>query len=131
MRIHEVHILTDADTDGADIAGLLVNIFAYYWPDLIKEHRIARIDTPILIARQGKKEFKFYYQSEYDEWCKSNDVGKWDIEYYKGLSALEDKDYKDLIQNPNIYYYELDDIAHEELDIWFGKDSDKRKEKLK
>lgn len=131
LRIHEVHILTDADTDGADIAGLLVNIFAYYWPDLIKEHRIARIDTPILIARQGKKEFKFYYQSEYEEWCKSNDVSKWDIEYYKGLSALEDKDYKDLIQNPNIYYYELDDIAHEELDIWFGKDSDKRKEKLK
>lgn len=131
LRIHEIHILTDADTDGADIAGLLVNIFAYYWPDLIKEHRVARIDTPILIAKQGKKELKFYYQEDYDEWCKTNDPKKWDIEYYKGLGALEDKDYKELIQNPNIYYYELDDLAHDELDIWFGKDSNKRKEKLK
>ena len=131
LRIHEIHILTDADTDGADIAGLLVNIFAYYWPDLIKEHRVARIDTPIMITKQGKKEVKFYYQDEYDEWCKTNDPRKWDIEYYKGLGALEDKDYKELIQNPNIYYYELDDLAHDELDIWFGKDSDKRKEKLK
>lgn len=130
LRIHEIHILTDADTDGADIAGLLVNIFAYYWPDLIKEHRVARIDTPILIVKQGKKELKFYYQEDYDEWCKINDPKKWDIEYYKGLGALEDKDYKELIQNPNIYYYELDDLAHDELDIWFGKDSNKRKEKL-
>ena len=44
---------------------------------------------------------------------------------------MEDHDYKDLIQNPNIYYYELDDNALDELDIWFGKDADKRKEKLK
>ena len=54
----------------------------------------------------------------------------WDIEYYKGLSALEDSEYKELIQNPNIYYYELDDVALDELEIWFGKDADKRKEKL-
>ena len=131
LRIHEVRILTDADTDGSDIAGLLLNIFAYYWPEMIKEHRVARIDTPILIARQGKKEIKFYYKNDFDEWCCNNDVKKWDIEYYKGLSALEDHDYKDLIQNPNIYYYELDDNALDEMDIWFGKDADKRKEKLK
>lgn len=117
--------------NGSDIAGLLLNIFAYYWPELIKEHRVARIDTPILIARSGKKEQKFYYKSEFDEWCEKNDQTKWDIEYYKGLSALEDKDYKDLIQNPNIYYYDLDDFALDELDIWFGKDANKRKEKLK
>lgn len=130
LRIHEVHILTDADTDGADIAGLLVNIFAYYWPELIKEHRIARIETPVLIARQGRKSEKFYYKSEFDEWCKKNDPKKWDIDYYKGLSALENDEYKELIQNPRIYYYELDDCALDELEIWFGKDADKRKEKL-
>lgn len=130
LRINEIHILTDADTDGADIAGLLLNIFAYYWPELIKEHRVARIDTPILIARQGRKSEKFYYKSDFDKWCEKNDPSKWDIEYYKGLSALEDKEYKELIQNPNIYYYELDDVALDELEIWFGKDADKRKEKL-
>ena len=130
LRIHEVHILTDADTDGADIAGLLVNIFAYYWPELIKEHRIARIETPVLIARQGRKSEKFYYKSEFDEWCKKNDPKKWDIDYYKGLSALENDEYKELIQNPRIYYYELDDCSLDELEIWFGKDADKRKEKL-
>ncbi len=130
LRIHEIRIMSDADTDGHDIAGLLINIFAYYWPELFKEHRVARVDTPIMIAKQGKKEIKFYYQSEFEEWCKTNDPNKWSIEYYKGLGALEDKDYKDLIQNPNIYYFELDENANEELDIWFGGDSSKRKEKL-
>lgn len=130
LRIHEVHILTDADTDGDDIAGLLLNIFSYYWPELIKEHRIARIETPILIAKCGKKSEKFYHKNEFDEWCVKNDIKKWNIEYYKGLGSLEDCDYKDIIQNPNVYYYELDDLANEELDIWFGKDADKRKDKL-
>lgn len=130
LRINEVHILTDADTDGDDIAGLLLNIFAYYWPELIKEHRIARVETPILIARCGKKSEKFYHKSEFDEWCKKNDIKKWNIEYYKGLGSLEDCDYKDIIQNPNVYYYEWDDLANDELDIWFGKDADKRKDKL-
>lgn len=109
---------------------MLLNIFAYYWPELIKEHRVARIDTPILIARQGRKSEKFYYKADFDKWCEKNDPSKWDIEYYKGLSALEDSEYKELIQNPNIYYYELDDVALDELETWFGKDSDKRKEKL-
>lgn len=131
LRIHEVHFMTDMDSDGHDISGLLLNIFAYYWPEIIKEHRVARVETPIMIAKQGKKEVKFYYQNEYEEWCENNDVTKWDIEYYKGLGALEDKDYKDMIQNPHMFYYDLDDFAHEELDIWFGKDSGKRKEKLK
>lgn len=130
LRIHEVHILTDADTDGDDIAGLLLNIFSYYWPELIKEHRIARIETPILIAKCGKKSEKFYHKSEFDEWCMKNDIKKWNIEYYKGLGSLEDCDYKDIIQNPNVYYYEWDDLANEELNIWFGKAADKRKDKL-
>ena len=108
----------------------ILNIFAYFWPEIIKEHRVARVDTPILIARRGKNEIKFYHNEEYDDWLKTNDATKWDIEYYKGLSALNDAEYKDLIQNPNIYYYEMDNMAEDELEIWFGGNADKRKMKL-
>ena len=55
--------------------------------------------------------------------CKKNDPKRWDIDYYKGLSALENDEYKELIQNPRIYYYELDDCALDELETWFGKDT--------
>lgn len=130
LRIHEIRIYSDQDSDGYQISGLLLNIFAYYWPELIKEHRVARVDTPILIAKQGRKSEKFYNKSDFDKWCEKNDQSKWDIEYFKGLGALDDCEYKEIVQNPNIYYYELDDCALDELETWFGKDSDKRKEKL-
>lgn len=131
LRIHEIRIYSDQDSDGYQISSLLLNIFAYYWPELIKEHRVARVDTPILIAKQGRKSEKFYNKSDFDKWCEKNDQSKWDIEYFKGLGALDDCEYKEIVQNPNIYYYELDDCALDELEIWFGKDTDKRKDKLK
>ena len=56
---------------------------------------------------------------------------KYEVTYYKGLAALENTEYKEMLLNPRKFYYELDENAHKELDIWFGKDSDKRKEKLK
>lgn len=130
LRIHEIRIASDQDFDGYHISGLLVNFFAFFWPELFKEHRVARIDTPIIIARQGKKVEKIYYQYEYDEWCKKNNPSKWAIEYNKGLGSLTDDDYKELVQNPRLYYYELDELADEELNIWFGSDSEKRKQKL-
>lgn len=130
LRIHEIRITSDQDFDGYHISGLLVNFFAFFWPELFKEHRVARIDTPIIIARQGKKVEKIYYQYEYDEWCKKNNPSKWVIEYNKGLGSLTDNDYKELVQNPRLYYYELDEFANKELDIWFGIDSEKRKQKL-
>ena len=131
LRIHEIRIYSDQDSDGYQISGLLLNIFAYYWPELIKEHRVARVDTPILIAKQGRKSEKFYNKSDFDKRNEKNDQSKWDIEYFKGLGALDDCEYKEIVQNPNIYYYELDDCALDELETWFGKDTDKRKEKLK
>lgn len=131
LRIHEIRIYSDQDSDGYQISGLLLNIFAYYWPELIKEHRVARVDTPILIAKKGRKSEKFYNKSDFDKWCEKNDQSKWDIEFFKGLGALDDCEYKEIVQNPNIYYYELDDCALDELETWFGKDADKRKEKLK
>lgn len=131
LRINEIRIYSDQDSDGYQISGLLLNIFAYYWPELIKEHRVARVDTPILIAKQGRKSEKFYNKSDFDKWCEKNDQSKWDIEFFKGLGALDDCEYKEIVQNPNIYYYELDDCALDELETWFGKDADKRKEKLK
>lgn len=130
LRIHEVRIYSDADVDGDAICGLLVNIFEVFWPELFKERRIARVETPILMAKNKKETIRFYTDDEFHEWCKKNDSTKWNICYYKGLGALSPEEYKRIIQEPRIYYFELDDMANEKLDIWFGKDSDKRKKEL-
>ena len=131
-RFGQIHIYTDADVDGTACAALILNYIHKFWPDLIRAHKIARAETPIIIVehKKTKKEKWFYYDLEYKDWCSGKDLKDYDIHYMKGLGALNDKQSKEIFQNPHLYYYELDDFAEDSMQIWFGKDSEMRKKKL-
>lgn len=131
-RYGTIQIYTDADVDGTACAALILNYIHKFWPDLIRAHKIARAETPIIIVehKKTKKETWFYYDAEYREWCDDKNLKDYDIHYMKGLGALNAKQSKEIFQNPHLYYYELDDFAEKSMCDWFGKDSLKRKEKL-
>lgn len=132
LRYGKVAIYSDADTDGDCIAGLLLNFFYKYWPELVKEGRICRVETPIVVAKKGKETLKFYYDNEYQEWVDRVGAGikQWNVEYKKGLAALENYEYKEIIQNPRMIQFTEDDTAKDQFKIWFGDDSDLRKNKI-
>lgn len=132
LRYGEIHIYSDADVDGISCASLLVNLFEKWWPELFREHRIARCETPVIIAKNKKtgKRLDFYYDDEWEEWTKKNDVTKWDVSYKKGLAALTDTEYEEIIKNPRLYYYDITDKSDEKLNVWFGGDSALRKQAL-
>lgn len=132
LRYGEIHIYSDADVDGISCASLLVNIFERWWPELFREHRIARCETPVIIAKNKKsgKCLNFYYDDEWEAWVKKNKTDGWDIEYKKGLAALDDTQYAEIIRNPRLYYYELTDESRDKLNLWFGSDSAPRKDEL-
>lgn len=132
LRYGKVAIYSDADTDGDCIAGLLLNFFYKYWPELVKEGRICRVETPIVVAKKGKETLKFYYDNEYQEWVDKVGAGikQWNVEYKKGLAALENYEYKEIIQNPRMIQFTEDDTAKDQFKIWFGDDSDLRKNKI-
>ena len=131
LRIHEIRILTDMDTDGNHISGLLLNLFTE-WPELFKEKRISRVLSPLMIAKKGKSVIKFYNNDDYNKWVSEigDDISKWNIEYFKGLGALSDEDYEDMIKNPKQVFFDISDDYIDEFDIWFGDDSNLRKNKL-
>ena len=131
-RYGTIQIYTDADVDGTACAALILNYIQKFWPDLIRAHKIARAETPIIIVehKKTKKETWFYYDAEYREWSEGKNLKDYDIHYMKGLGALNAKQSKEIFQNPHLYYYELDDFAEKSMCDWFGKDSLKRKEKL-
>ena len=131
LRIHEIRILTDMDTDGNHISGLLLNLFTE-WPELFKEKRISRVLSPLMIAKKGKSVIKFYNNEDYNKWVSEigDDISKWNIEYFKGLGALSDEDYEDMIKNPKQVFFDISDDYINEFDIWFGDDSNPRKIKL-
>ena len=91
-RYGHVMIMADQDPDGSHIKGLLINLFHYYWPNLLKHPGfLQEFATPIVKARKknGKTEIPFFTLQEYEEW--RQEVGEglpgWHIKYYKGLGT--------------------------------------------
>ena len=57
-------------------------------------------------------------------------MSKWDVSYKKGLAALTDSEYAEIIRNPRLYYYDMTDSSDDKLNVWFGGDSSLRKKAL-
>jgi DNA topoisomerase-2 len=133
LRYGRVLFYVDADVDGNSIAGLLINFFHKYWPDMFDRRMIYKVETPIVVAiprTKTKKKVLFYSQDEYNQWEAKTDLKQWEIKYKKGLAALVDDEYQDIINSPKLTLITKDDVSTNSLDIWFGKNSDLRKTEL-
>ena len=135
MRYGRILIYTDADKDGDSITALLINFFNKYWPDIFDKNMLYRVETPILVAipkakLKSKNKILFYSQNEYNEWLESNDVNVYEIKYKKGLAALVDDEYNNIINNPRLVKITKNDISDLQLETWFGKSSELRKIEL-
>lgn len=130
LRYGSIYIYTDADPDGDSIAGLLMNFFNKYWPELFDEGRVFKVMTPLVVAKKGKEIIPFYTAEDYQAWEKKTGAKGWDVEYKKGLAALEDDEYREIIHNPLLVKMQNDKLYKQSLNDWFGVDSSPRKEKL-
>ena len=131
LRYGKILLYTDADVDGNSISALLINFLGKYWPELFEEGRVCKVETPLMVAKKGKETLSFYSDEEYKEWeSKQRSLNKWNIEYKKGLAALEDEEYKEIIKNPELFILTKDNEFNSTLDIWFSKDSTPRKKKI-
>lgn len=130
LRYGRILFYVDADVDGNSIAGLLLNFLNKYWPTLFDKKMVYKVETPIIVAiskKDKKKKVLFYSQSEYDKWYLKENVNNWEIKYKKGLAALVDDEYNEIINNPKLTLIKKDDLSDKYLDIWFGKNSELRK----
>ena len=131
LRYGKILLYTDADVDGNSIAALLINFLGKYWPELFEQGIICKVETPLMVAKRGNKTLEFYSEEEYKEWeGKEKSLSKWNIEYKKGLAALEDEEYKGIIRLPRTFILTKDNRFIQTLKIWFGSDSEPRKKKI-
>ena len=131
LRYGKILIYTDADVDGSSIAGLLLNFFGKYWPELFEQGRICRVETPLVVVKRKDEKISFYNSTDFEIWqSKQKDLVKWDIAYKKGLAALEDEEAKDIIQNPKLFGISGGCELKPTLDLWFAGDSEPRKRKI-
>jgi DNA topoisomerase-2 len=104
MRYGHVLIMADQDPDGSHIKGLLINLFHYYWPNLLRHPGfLQEFATPIVKAKKksGKSEISFFTLQEYEEWRKeqADSLGSWTIKYYKGLGTSTSQEAKEYFSN--------------------------------
>ena len=133
LRYGRVLIFTDADMDGNAISALLINFFYKYWPDVFDRKMIYKVETPIVVAipkTKTKKKVLFYTQNEYNTWAEQNDLKQFEIKYKKGLAALVDDEYDDIINRPRLTLITKDEASKGSLETWFGKSADLRKNEL-
>ena len=125
----ENDLILTHNCDGSSIAALLINFLYKYWPELFESPMVFKAETPIVVSKnlKSKKKISFYTQDEYNKWLSSINSKEWEIEYKKGLAALVDDEYSEIINNPRLTQITTDDVSKEYLNIWFGKDSELRK----
>ena len=131
--VGENNLILSHNCDGNAISALLINFFYKYWPDMFERKMIYKVETPIVVAipkAKTKKKVLFYTQNEYNEWAEQNDLKQFEIKYKKGLAALVDDEYDDIINRPRLTLITKDDASKGSLETWFGKSADLRKNEL-
>jgi DNA topoisomerase-2 len=70
LRYGSIMIMTDQDTDGSHIKGLILNFVHSFWPSLIKINGFMKeFITPILKATRGREVESFYSIQEFRRWA--------------------------------------------------------------
>jgi DNA topoisomerase-2 len=134
LRYGSVMIMTDQDTDGSHIKGLLFNVFYTLWPSLMKTNGfLTSLLTPIVKVRKGNESVSFYSLTEYENWKTSLMESKsWHIKYYKGLGTSDRHEAKEYFREmKKVKYVWNEDLSKDSIDLAFNKKkADDRKEWL-
>ena len=123
LRYGKILFMTDQDLDGSHIKGLGINLFDSEWKSLINiPGFISFMNTPILKAKKGINELKFYNDGEWNTWCSNNNIKGWKIKYYKGLGTSTSKEFKEYFENKKIVNFVNSDTENNDaIDMVFNK----------
>lgn len=133
LRYGRVMILTDADSDGIHIKGLVLNFFHSFWPSLLRLNFVCTMNTPVVKVFKGSQPIKvFYTVREYKAWKDSvPDLKGLRIKYYKGLgtsTAVEAKEYFKEVGKSTVTFCK-DETGDESMELAFRRNqAGKRKE---
>ena len=97
LNYGKVMVMTDADCDGIHIEGLIINFLHSLFPTLLQRNEsfVVSMKTPIARVFNGKKTDKLFYdERRFNEWL-SQQPGKVNVKYYKGLGTTKTEDVPD------------------------------------
>ncbi|MCK9607544.1 MAG: hypothetical protein M0R33_13975 [Methylomonas sp.] len=128
----------DQDYDGiGNIFGLLINLFAAFWPALIENGFIQRLSTPIQRAypKNGGEVLEFYSDREVEDWrAIAGEAGeaKYNIKYYKGLGTHSTAEMLQIFNHfaDHLFRFKFDATAEHLFEVYYGEIPQLRREQL-
>jgi len=123
LRYSKIVFMTDQDLDGSHIKGLCINLFQNEWASLTHiPGFIGFMNTPILKAKKGNQEIKFYNEGEYEEWKHINETKGWNIKYYKGLGTSTKTEFREYFEEKKFVGFEhTGQTSDDAIDMVFNK----------
>ena len=129
LAYNKIVICSDMDYDGSKIASLLI-VFFNHFPELFEQGLICRSISPVIVARKGSDEKKYFSLDDYKK--DESKLKGYKIIYNKGLGGLDNALYKEMMQSPTFHYFSKDALADSMLRKWFAKGiADERKDMLR
>lgn len=140
LRYGRIMCMTDQDSDGSHIKGLLFNVFQSLWPSLYKQDGfITSMLTPIIKVTHPRTGvlFQFYSEPDFEHWqadmesTSTEGIRGWKIKYFKGLGTSTEDEAKTYFREMKQVTYRYNEKSDEAIDLAFNKKrTDDRKEWL-
>jgi DNA topoisomerase-2 len=115
LRYGRLMIMTDADLDGSHIKGLVLNMFEYFWPSLLRIGFVVALVTPVI-----KADSEWFFTE--DDFRAKGPFKR--VKYYKGLgtsTSLEAKEYFKKIETLTVSF-QFDTQTSDSMNLAFAKD---------
>ena len=81
LRYGHLLVMADQDFDGSHIKGLLLNLFATYWPSLLRIGFLQQFITPIVRVSRGDQNAVFYTVKEFRDWERDHRGEDWRVKW--------------------------------------------------